>query len=60
MLTLVYGYGVSGKSAVNLLLKLERQVAVFADTQIEVQEGVINRSGMSIDDALEDLSLIHI
>lgn len=60
MLTLVYGYGVSGKSAVNLLLKLERQVAVFADEQVEVQKGVINRSGMSIDDALEDVGLVCI
>lgn len=60
MLTLVYGYGVSGKSAVNLLLKLERQVAVYADNQIEVKEGVINRSGLSATKALEDVGLICI
>lgn len=59
MLTLVYGYGTSGKSAVKCLLRLGRQVAVFADKYIAIKDKkVINRSGMDVDSALDDVSLV--
>lgn len=58
MLTLVYGYGASGKSAVKCLRRLDRQVAVYADKIISVESGVINRSGMSVDEAISDVSLV--
>lgn len=60
MLTLVYGYGVSGKSAINCLLKLGRQVAIYNDSPVEVTEDVINRCGLEINEVLEDVSLIVI
>lgn len=58
MLSLVYGYGVSGKSAVNCLVRLGRQVAVYADKYIKVADGIVNRSGMSAINALEDVGLV--
>ncbi len=60
MLTLVYGYGVSGKSAVNCLVKLGRQVAIYADKHIKVGDGLINRTGLPINEVLEDVGLIVI
>lgn len=58
MLTLVYGYGTSGKSAVKCLQKMGRKIAVYSDDFVKVSEQVENRCGMAISKVLEGVSLI--
>lgn len=58
MLTLVYGYGVSGKSAVHCLKEMGHSVAVYADVPVEVEDGVLNLCGMDVDKVLQGVSLV--
>ncbi len=58
MLTLVYGYGTSGKSAINCLKKLGRQVAVYCDKQVDNVKDIIDLSGKPFDEVLKDVGLI--
>ena len=60
MLTLVYGYGVSGKSAVKCLQSLGREVAIYTDNIGESFDGITDLSGINIEDALKQVGLIVI
>ncbi len=60
MLTLVYGYGVSGKSAVNCLQSLGREVAIYTDNIGGNFDGITDLSGLPIDDVLKQVGLIVI
>ena len=60
MLTLVYGYGVSGKSAVKCLQSLGREVAIYTDNIGGNFDGITDLSGLPIDDVLKQVGLIVI
>lgn len=58
MLSLVYGYGTSGKSALKCLERLGREVAVFTDEPLKEDIGVTNLCGLPFDEVLKNVGLI--
>ena len=57
--TLLLGWGKSGESAANLLMRHGRQVVCFDDNERDVVgDGVENRRGMSLENVLEDVELV--
>lgn len=59
MVTLVYGYGVSGKSAVGLLEKLGRRIAIYDDNNnVEIDSCLEDRRGLPYDQVLENVKLV--
>lgn len=57
--TLILGWGKSGESAAELLLRHGKEVVCFDDNEGEVVgDGVENRRGMSLENVLEDVTLV--
>lgn len=57
--TLILGWGESGKSACELLRRHGEDVVCFDDNEGEtVGDGIENRRGMSLENALEDINLV--
>lgn len=59
MCTLIYGYGISGKSALNLLCKQNKKVVVYDENlNVDLPNGIKNVFGKNIDEILQDVRLI--